>query len=265
VAPQRIFRSACLSRGDVDHVDVVKSLIYLRDFVKVKTMIDFRNKDERMTDPLDAVVDAVYPRERKGVYVEAGTCKRYNIPLMNKSFKIMGLFLPSKWGTKMNMVKAVVYGSDKTPTEIFAEEAMNPMGLLGLNKLMLTYGKEEIAQVLRLCANSTNYPIMYHCSSGKDRTGLITALILLCCGVDAQDIITNYHESEIFLSPVMDRINAENQAKGLNTGFDGTPPEVMEQTIEFIFQKWGSVTGYFGYIGFSSRDQMKLVQHLTRK
>jgi hypothetical protein len=26
----------------VDHVDVVKSLIYLRDFVKVKTMIDFR-------------------------------------------------------------------------------------------------------------------------------------------------------------------------------------------------------------------------------
>jgi hypothetical protein len=52
---------------------------------------------------------------------------RYNIPLMNKSFKIMGLFLPSKWGTKMNMVKAVVYGSEKTPTEIFAEEAMNPM------------------------------------------------------------------------------------------------------------------------------------------
>jgi hypothetical protein len=123
--------------------------------------------------------------------------RRYNIPLMNKSFKIMGLFLPSKWGTKMNMVKAVMYGSDKTPTEIFAEEAMNPMvafpppprkaaagecvfiarvpqGLLGLNKLMLTYGKEEIAQVLRLCANSTNYPIMYHCSSGKDRTGTCT-------------------------------------------------------------------------------------------
>ncbi len=151
-------------------------------------------------------------------------------------------------------------------------------GLLGLNKLMLVYGKEEIAQVLRICANSSNYPIMYHCSSGKDRTGtlftahahapdhtlvagapshspsvaaatawvvagLITALILMCCGVDAQDIITNYHQSEIFLSPVMDRITAENQAKGLNAGFDGTPPEVMEQTIGYIFEKWGSITG----------------------
>ncbi|ELR20037.1 uncharacterized protein ACA1_113830 [Acanthamoeba castellanii str. Neff] len=258
VASQRIFRSACLSRGDVDHVDVVKSLLYLKEFVQVKTMIDFRNKDERMSDPLDPVVDAVYPRIKKGTFMDP-----YNIPLMNKSFKIMGLFLPSKWGTKMNMVKAVVYGSEKTPTEIFAEEAMNPMGLLGLNKLMLVYGKEEIAQVLRICANSSNYPIMYHCSSGKDRTGLITALILLCCGVDAQDIITNYHQSEIFLSPVMDRITAENQAKGLNAGFDGTPPEVMEQTIGYIFEKWGSITGYFSYIGFGSRDQMKLVQHLA--
>jgi hypothetical protein len=42
VASQRIFRSACLSRGDVDHVDVAKSLLYLKEFVQVKTMIDFR-------------------------------------------------------------------------------------------------------------------------------------------------------------------------------------------------------------------------------
>jgi hypothetical protein len=94
-------------------------------------------------------------------------------------------------------------------------------------------------------------------------TGLITALILLCCGVDAQDIITNYHESEIFLSPVMDRINAENQAKGLNTGFDGTPPEVMEQTIEFIFQKWGSVTGAKGP-SFTLRSPLTLLHIVLR-
>ncbi|NEJ83676.1 hypothetical protein GR268_45295 [Rhizobium leguminosarum] len=25
--------------------------------------------------------------------------------------------------------------------------------------------------MLRLCTDPTNYPIMYHCSSGKDRTG----------------------------------------------------------------------------------------------
>jgi protein-tyrosine phosphatase len=262
LVPHKIFRSACLSRGDVDHVDIAKTLLFLTDQVRVKVIIDFRNKDERMSDPLDAVVDAIYPRVKLGAYVDPSSRRRYNISLMNKSFKIMGLFLPSKWGTKMNMVKAVVYGSEKTPTEIFAEEAMNPMGLLGLNKLMLVYGKEEIAHVLRLCANANNYPIMYHCSSGKDRTGLITALILMCCGVDAQDIIHNYAESQIFLSPVMDRIKAENQAKGLNAGFDGTPPEVMDQTIAYIYEKWGSVTGYFAYIGFGSREQMKLMQHM---
>jgi len=78
-----------------------------------------------------------------------------------------------------------------------------------------------------------------------------------------KDIIKNYHQSETFLTPVMDRIESENRAKGLNTGFDRTPSEVMEQTIAYIFQKWGSITGYFSHIGYSYRDQMRLVQHLT--
>ena len=43
---------------------------------------------------------------------------------------------------------------------------------------------------------------MFHCSSGKDRTGLVAALLLGCVGVDNQDIIQNYRISEDFLSPV---------------------------------------------------------------
>jgi hypothetical protein len=87
-----------------------------------------------------------------------------------------------------------------TPTEVMSKNAMNVMGLLGLNQLMLVYcgaylvhtqahlnmlhcantcrplisrfcAGKEIAQVLRLCTDPTNYPILYHCSSGKDRTG----------------------------------------------------------------------------------------------
>lgn len=42
--------------------------------------------------------------------------------------------------------------------------------------------------------------------SGKDRTGLICALVLACCGVSEGEIIQNYQESEKYLSPVMERI-----------------------------------------------------------
>jgi hypothetical protein len=65
-------------------------------------------------------------------------------------------------------------------------------------------------------------------NTGKDRTGLICALVLACCGVSEEEIVQNYQESEKYLSPVMDRIQEENALKGLDSSFDGTPREVMQ-------------------------------------
>ena len=105
-----------------------------------------------------------------------------------------------------NMAKAAVTNSEKTATQIFSEEAMNPLGLFGLNKLMLIYAGQEIASVLRICSDPRNYPIAYHCSSGKDRTGLITALLLSVCGVSSEEIIADYNRSEVTIKRQLDSI-----------------------------------------------------------
>ena len=59
-----------------------------------------------------------------------------------------------------------VWNAETSVTKVFAEGAMNPMGLSGLYKLMLIHAKKEIATVLRICADARNYPIMIHCASG---------------------------------------------------------------------------------------------------
>lgn len=100
------------------------------------------------------------------------------------------------------MARAAISNSERTPTQIFSEEAMNPLGLYGLNKLMLIYSGQEIASVLRICADSRNYQIMYHCSSGKDRTGLMTALILKVCGVSEEEIVEDYNRSEVRIGAI---------------------------------------------------------------
>ncbi len=104
IAPKNIFRTACLSRGkinifqfpnirfsflwylvlmtgtlcilhkigDVDHIDVTKTLYYLRDVVGIKTMIDLRNKDEKEADPCDHIVSYFYPPpQSKGISSQA--------------------------------------------------------------------------------------------------------------------------------------------------------------------------------------------------
>ena len=35
-------------------------------------------------------------------------------------------------------------------------------------------------------------PVVFFCKLGKDRTGLISMLVLSCCGASEQDIISDY-------------------------------------------------------------------------
>lgn len=65
--------------------------------------------------------------------------------------------------------------------------------------------------------------MLFHCSSGKDRTGLIAALIQSVCGASEDAILDSYAESEKFLSPVLQLIAEEDRKRGLSEEFDGTP------------------------------------------
>lgn len=40
-----------------------------------------------------------------------------------------------------------------------------------------------------------NYPILYHCAAGKDRTGIVSVLLLLMLGMDRETALADYHLS----------------------------------------------------------------------
>ncbi len=61
----------------------------------------------------------------------------------------------------------------------------------GIAYYYMLENKEKIKNIFEVLANA-NGTVLYHCSAGKDRTGLITALIFLLCGVDKKDIVANY-------------------------------------------------------------------------
>jgi hypothetical protein len=77
------------------------------------------------------------------------------------------------------------------------------------------------------------------------------------------DIVDNYHKSEQYLSPVLHRIKGENAQKGLDPSFDGTPKEVMLETLNFLKEKWGSPREYLTTIGFTFEEQKQLAALLA--
>ena len=42
---------------------------------------------------------------------------------------------------------------------------------------------------IKACADPDNYPMIFHCSLGRDRTGTLAAMLLAVCGVEKSDII----------------------------------------------------------------------------
>ena len=57
---------------------------------------------------------------------------------------------------------------------------------------MLTSGTDAFVGALEVMASSDNFPLVFHCAAGKDRTGIVAALLLSVLGVDDELIAADY-------------------------------------------------------------------------
>ena len=62
---------------------------------------------------------------------------------------------------------------------------------------LLVYTKSAVADILRLIVEGGNVPVLIHCAHGKDRTGLIVAIIFGCLEVDDEIIAQDYAKSHV--------------------------------------------------------------------
>jgi protein-tyrosine phosphatase len=67
-----------------------------------------------------------------------------------------------------------------------------------MKKLYTALPEEAIPRyrvLFELLSDPSNTPLLYHCTAGKDRTGLASALILYALGTDMETIYKDYLES----------------------------------------------------------------------
>ena len=155
------------------------------------------------------------------------------------------------------LVSKRVRGHIKKP---FLDE-INGGGLPMLNELLLQYGAPGIHYVLDLCKDRNRHPIAFYCTAGKDRTGMIAAIMLAAVGVPEEDIVEDYSLSANVYAEMGDHkamVGALSQRSLDAKIFLGAPPQVMRDTLQTIKEKWGSVEGYLDMIGFDEEDRKQL-------
>lgn len=106
--------------------------------------------------------------------------------------------------------------------------------------------------------------LLYHCTTGKDRTGLMTCYLLSIAGVQREDIAADYCVSQVFLEPLYQKIRTgqmslgpklekklEDQGAGpkMDESFFQTPAAAMLALIDYLCEKYGGVTEYLLEIG----------------
>lgn len=69
----------------------------------------------------------------------------------------------------------------------------------GIGYSYLLENKAKIKEIFDVLANSKGC-VLFHCAAGKDRTGVVAALILGLCNVPTQDIIANYEVTATYIS-----------------------------------------------------------------
>eukprot|EP00037_Helgoeca_nana_P024031 m.252382 g.252382 ORF g.252382 m.252382 type:complete len:178 (-) comp26514_c2_seq7:58-591(-) len=128
-----------------------------------------------------------------------------------------------------------------------------------LSQIILDNNQEKICRCLLAIADRKNHPILLNCSHGKDRTGLIAALVLRALGCSDEEIATDYHISEAHgTTPAARAIFRKHSPLLTLEKWTKAPFSVMMQTLKYIDDKYQGIHSYLTHIGFDASCQAQL-------
>jgi protein-tyrosine phosphatase len=107
-----------------------------------------------------------------------------------------------------------------------------------------------IGTVIAGLADEKLLPAVFHCAAGKDRTGIVAAVLLLALGVEEELVLDDYELTSRYRNPelVKERIaHLQEQhpvsAEGV-AGLMRTPRWAMEGAVKEIENRYGGIDGY---------------------
>jgi protein-tyrosine phosphatase len=114
---------------------------------------------------------------------------------------------------------------------------------------MLEHSGRVIGTMFGSLSTPAGVPAVFHCHAGKDRTGLVAALLLEALGVERGTVLDDYeltaryrlreHQTESF-----ERMVANGMAPEAAAGMLGAPRWAMAQTLTQLDEQFGGIDRY---------------------
>lgn len=144
--------------------------------------------------------------------------------------------------------------------------------MIGFYREYVTENPQTIKTIITEILDSDK-PILYHCTAGKDRTGIVTALILTILKFDKETIYNEYLLSNNFRKPLVEkRLRLANNLHFLYPNMDlqvleklsWVEKRYLDAAFREIDKKYGSTDAYIQQVlGISEARRTQYIQKFT--
>ena len=226
IAPRRLFRSEVLVTEEVSKIHGLWSAANADQLagLGIKTVIDLRARHEVARTPSSW-------REATGALV-------VELPIAEGGE-----------GTDTNYVRRMLTGELTRFTEL---------DMANFYRETLDRRADVFAAAVAILADSNQVPALVHCSAGKDRTGLLIALVLEVLGTPRELTVADYTLTGLFRPNRVQAYAPILQGAGLELDnvrilFE-TPASAMNSALAYLDEQFGGAANYLMAAGGISKE-----------
>jgi protein tyrosine/serine phosphatase len=137
------------------------------------------------------------------------------------------------------------------------------MGAIYLYRVSEKPFGQRLVDALEVIAERDNHPLVFHCSAGKDRTGVLAAIVLTAMDIVDDDVVEDYARSAPVMNEIRARMSSDPEtAQGVKDLPDfqwEASAESMTVFLSLLRREYGSADGYLKANGARSSlvDRLK--------
>lgn len=145
---------------------------------------------------------------------------------------------------------------------VVPDEVKQYKDLGGVYIYLLEAMKDSFKQIFDIFLKYPYEGILFHCSAGKDRTGVVAALLLDLIGCHEYDIVKDYSESyenNIVKNEELAQMMKDEDAKQ----YLKSSPRYMMEFLDYLREHYGSSKEYLLNIGIQEDEIEQLIENFT--
>ena len=180
-------------------------------------------------------------------------------------------------GVRYQMLNVLADAKSAAPAEIEAlmHEPKKANAALGGGKIekmftdayrefiSLPSAKASYRTLFQSLADRDNLPAVFHCTTGKDRTGWAAAALLTLLGVPRETVMADFMRTNEYtlpqFKPVIDEFVAAGGERAIAEAVFGVKPEYLEASFDEMHKRYGTIQRYFSEgLGIDASGQKAL-------